>query len=436
MWRLFITLYVLIAVFVAGYEVLSEGFIFTYYEDELIEDFSRDIQGWLITFDYFIGHVSEQELPIIIDRFSRESNFPMEFLSHAKVIQQYPESISKFNESNLYFIDLDNSELLYAPANIQGFLKIGPVKSISTVEDIVRYQGYLHWILLTLIISLWHINLWRKLAKLEKKVVAFGDGDLTARASEEPGIRIGRLNQTFNNMAEKTHQLLQQNRQLIRAVSHELRAPISRLRCQADLLDSESTRSQNAVYLNDMSEDITELEDLVDEILGYSRLEASGSIDSKILKQNIKPVLLELLNTMNREFNRDIPLACDTDVCAKIDVVHFRRAIGNLVQNAALYGVDTVEVCVEVDKEHASILVHVDDDGPGISAEERDRIFEPFARLDESRTRESGGYGLGLAIVKQIAHLHGGSIRVSTSSFGGARFSLEIPDCSNKQPTH
>jgi len=136
-----------------------------------------------------------------------------------------------------------------------------------------------------------------------------------------------------------------------------------------------------------------------------------------------------MLSIINRGAAMQIPLFCPSDICAKVDKQYFRRAVGNLVQNATRYCSHAIEVSVELEKKKGLILIHVDDDGPGIPEAERVRIFEPFARLDQSRTRDSGGYGLGLAIVRQIAMLQGGDVVVSESSLGGSRFTLSIPDC-------
>jgi len=197
-----------------------------------------------------------------------------------------------------------------------------------------------------------------------------------------------------------------------------------------DLFDSDTNGSRNAVYIDDLTQDIAELEKLVDEILKYSRLEASELIDGNMAQQRLKSVLVELLNIKNRELSKQISPECESNVCATFNKNYLCRAVGNLLQNAAHYCTDRIEVSVEVDEQQALVVVHVDDDGPGIPMDERIRIFEPFARLDQSRTRDSGGYGLGLAIVKQIAQLHGGHVRVSTSPFNGARFSLVPNGCS------
>lgn len=435
MWRLFVTLYALIVVFVLSIDFLTNEYIFAFHRDALITDQSRDSQSWLLALEHFAQEASIEELREVFVDGNEDSNLPIEVLSPVEFEHRYPQAVSQFNEYNQFFLNLNEFEFLYWMKNRQAVLKIGPMETISELNDIAIVLDYAAWLLLAVVIFLWHFNLWRKLVGLERNVVEFGEGNLSARASEKPGVRVGKLNSVFNGMADKTGQLLLQNRQLIRAVSHELRAPISRLRCLVDLLDTGSNRSQNAVYLDDMSGDISELENLVDEILNYSRLEAPDSIACKLRDQRLKPVLAELLNTMNREFSKEISLTCEPEVCARIDEMQFRRAVGNLLQNAARYCADMVEVSVDVDEKNALVFVHVDDDGPGIPMDERVRIFEPFARLDQSRTRDSGGYGLGLAIVKQIAHLHGGHVQVTTAPLSGSRFSLVLPDCSGKQTT-
>lgn len=113
------------------------------------------------------------------------------------------------------------------------------------------------------------------------------------------------------------------------------------------------------------------------------------------------------------------------DVLARFDPRHLGRAVSNLVQNADRYGNGLVQVNLE--RQGQNLLIHVDDDGPGIPETDRERIFEPFARLDASRNRKSGGHGLGLAIVKRVVGSHKGQITVSSSPLGGSRFTLLWP---------
>lgn len=411
-------------------DFLPFKYVEAFHKDSLIEEETRDAISLLRTIDNLSQNSTKDELNRVFETANIDSSFPLSILTPAQLEEQYPQAESGFDENRFFWLNLDDEEYLYKMENQPLILKLGPLATIDEIDELDTLYYYASGILLAIVIFIWQIILWKKLAGLEKQVVKFGDGDLFARASEKPGRRIGKLNTVFNSMAEKTGQLILQNKQLIRAVSHELRAPISRLRCQFDLLDADKSRSSNAAYLNDMSEDITELENLVDEILNYSRLEASDGVAGNMKEQTLRPVLEELLNTMNREFGKEISLDCDPGVCAKMDETHVRRAVGNLIQNAARYCKESVEVSVDVDSKHRSIFIHVDDDGPGIPASERARIFEPFARLDKSRTRDSGGYGLGLAIVNQIAQLHGGEVLVTTSPLQGSRFSLVLPECS------
>ena len=263
MWRLFATLYVLVVVFSLVVDVVYDRYLVAFHQEALMEDQSRDTLSWLRALEHFAGEASVAELEDVFSRANESSNWPVEVLSPSRFEHLYPEAELRFNDYGLFFLDVDESEFLYRMASRQAVLKFGPMGTIPELEELGAGLDYIVWFLLAVVILLWQVNLWRKLVGLERQVVAFGEGDMSARASERPGVRVGKLNAAFNGMAEKTSRLLLQNKQLIRAISHELRAPISRLRCQVDLLDTDGTRSRDALYLDDMSDDITELESLV-----------------------------------------------------------------------------------------------------------------------------------------------------------------------------
>ncbi len=429
MWRLFLTLYLLVAPFAVGFGLLTSSYIYTFHKDLVVEESTQAILGWLKIFDYLAEQQDSREWEALLEQISHETHWPASLLTSNDLSRQYPQAISNFEKNNIFFIDVENFELLYQLKNQQGVLHIGPLQPSEDggFVDIERRLDYVFLFLLGVLIFLWQLHLWRKLVRLEQVAEAFGEGKLDARASEAPSIRVGNLNQSFNNMADKISQLIQQNRQLTRAISHELRSPISRLRCLNDLMDSASSSVQPKNYIDNMAEDITELEELVDEILNFTRMNTSTNI-ADLQKQTLKPVLQDVLLKVKREIDREIILNCDSDISAEIDTTLFQRAVGNLVRNAARYCANVVEVNVVHDSDLSAVLLHVDDDGPGIPLEHRQRIFEPFARIDQSRTRETGGYGLGLSIVKQIAEHHGGDVQVSTSPLNGARFTLTLQD--------
>jgi len=183
-----------------------------------------------------------------------------------------------------------------------------------------------------------------------------------------------------------------------------------------------------------MDADIQELDELIDEILTYARLEEGGPLlDFQGI--DISDIVAQVVNE-RRPVNRAIEVrqmpcrnlhgelvSADQRVDAEPRYLH--RAVQNLVGNAVRYASSCVEVRCVVDIE--TCRIDVEDDGPGIPEAEWSRVFTPFARLDDSRTRASGGYGLGLSIVQRIMYWHGGRAIIGHSMLGGAKFSLVWP---------
>ena len=181
--------------------------------------------------------------------------------------------------------------------------------------------------------------------------------------------------------------------------------------------------------LEGMDGDITELDGLVDEILTYARLgsqvdSGAGIVTRMIDCRTLAEQVIETLGPLNAE--RRLVLEPGEPVEVAGDPRYLQRALQNLVANACRHAVDEVLICMHA--EPGLVRIDVEDDGPGIPQEVRSHIFTPFARLDDSRTRSSGGYGLGLSIVHKIMRWHGGSVVVDSSQrLGGARFSLLLP---------
>jgi signal transduction histidine kinase len=174
-----------------------------------------------------------------------------------------------------------------------------------------------------------------------------------------------------------------------------------------------------------MDSAIDQLDDLSTELLEYARLDREApALD--IATIDVEPWLIDLA-----EDAREMASATGRDVQISVhhepeevtgDYRYLSRVVANLLQNAVRYAKKNIELRVElIDGKR---WLHVDDDGSGIPEKERERLFEPFARLDNSRDRQSGGSGIGLAIVKQIARWHGGSARITDSRLGGTRVSF------------
>ncbi|MDF2444796.1 MAG: hypothetical protein K0S46_32 [Moraxellaceae bacterium] len=267
----------------------------------------------------------------------------------------------------------------------------------------------------------------RKLKKMELAVQNIRGGDLSARAQVQGSDEVSRLAHAFNGMAEHIQRLIDSQREMTRAVSHELRTPVARLRFGMEMLADTEDGDQRHEQLQLLDQDVEQLNLLIDEILTYAKLE-QGTLALRFEVVELKSLLervgheTEALNTGHRI---DV-LVDQPDAQVEAEVRYLHRILQNLAGNAVRYARSTVRLTGGV-KGNAA-WVRVEDDGPGIPEKDRERIFEPFARLDDSRTRASGGYGLGLSIVQRIAFWHGGSVEVSQSAdLKGASFTFRWP---------
>jgi signal transduction histidine kinase len=229
-------------------------------------------------------------------------------------------------------------------------------------------------------------------------------------------------------MADRIQQLINSHKELTNAVSHELRSPISRIRFGLTMFTSSSAPEKKQHYICGIQADVNELEDLVSELLTYARFDR----ERPNLHFSRHPVIPWLKNLLGNKLpSLDQPVCecsfhVNSESCAAwFEPKQMGRAVGNLVQNALRCARQRIHVSLEQCDSEA--VIHVDDDGPGIPENDRKRIFEPFTRLDSSRSRVSGGHGLGLAIVHRIAVWHCGNVTVLDSPMGGARFSIRWP---------
>ncbi|MEH6418687.1 ATP-binding protein [Pseudomonas sp. CGJS7] len=292
----------------------------------------------------------------------------------------------------------------------------------------IRYIAYLTVFAMVLLgLMIWLQPHWRDLERLRETAAQFGDGDLGARARLRGGSSIRQLCAYFNNMADQIGRLIQSQRDMVNAASHELRTPITRLEFGlanlADTLDDRVARAR----VHALRCDVEELDLLVGELLTLGMLERNGAAPS------LEPVQLaaflrastgvsaEELRIRSTQIEWAISPSLEVDVEPRT----LRRAFSNLMRNAVRYADHTIRVGAEIDGE--DWLLVVEDDGVGIPAEDRRRVFEPFYRLDRSRDRATGGFGLGLSIVRQVVERHGGAVHVEASALGGARFVARLP---------
>jgi two-component system sensor histidine kinase RstB len=223
-------------------------------------------------------------------------------------------------------------------------------------------------------------------------------------------------------MADRTETLLRSQRELLQLVSHELRTPLARIRFATDLIESSKTDEERRMRLEAVDNATQELDELVGELLTYVRLESDAPTiePERIDLTSLLPELVKIHAPLHPAIQYECDSA-DKNVQVTADHASLSRAIGNLLSNAGRFAEQ--RVTVRAYEQNDTIVVQVDDDGPGVPEADRDKIFGPFVRLENA----DRGAGLGLALVKRIATGHRGSVTVSESPSGGARFSLFLP---------
>lgn len=262
----------------------------------------------------------------------------------------------------------------------------------------------------------------RGLASLSRVADDFGRGNLAARAQVRRASSIAPLAGRINEMAERIGSLLEARKHLLHSVSHELRTPIARLEFGLELLGDRHAAADPSMRrrIDAMGRDIDELKTLVNELLSLTQLDHTQAMRRESFA--LAPLLRDRVPPSTRRF--DALIAEDLGEL-RGDARLLARAIDNLLGNAAKYAAARIALSATRDGD-GKLRIAIEDDGPGIPADQRDSVFEPFYRLAREQDHAAAGYGLGLAISAKAIALHGGVITVDDSPLGGARFTIVL----------
>lgn len=403
--------------------------------------------SWLFVYFNNVTERQAQATASLLLESWQQKDIPLEeFLIQERPHFGYPLTQVKLSELNIsdsdfarmqygdvlvrFSIDGSRGEALVKIPGQQVALRLGPVDNFNPYSFRAIFVIVTIGILLIGLGVYWVVNTFEtRLRKLEQATSRLAQGHLNARVSTSGADPVGRLGHSFNKMAEHIQRLISIQREMVRAVSHELRTPVARIRFGAQIIEDAVIDDPFVTkQLLGMDADIQELDELIDEILTYARLEEGGPI-LDFQKINVAEVAMQVIGEARPPQNVTVTYEGDAPSgfpFSEVEPRYVHRAIQNLVGNAGRYAKSQVKVVCSVADDICRL--DVEDDGPGIPEEDWDRVFSAFARLDDSRTRASGGYGLGLSIVRRIMYWHGGRALVGRSEeLGGARFSLIWP---------
>ncbi|MFB9241403.1 HAMP domain-containing sensor histidine kinase [Massilia antarctica] len=258
-------------------------------------------------------------------------------------------------------------------------------------------------------------RLTRRLERLQSSVETWGGGQLATRVAVEGKDEVARLATSFNQAAARIEALVGSQKSLLANASHELRSPLARIRMAVELMQDQAAPA----IRDELTRNIGELDQLIDEVLLASRLDATAELARSDEQVDLAAIVAEECTRMGAGFE-----AAALTVAG--DARLLRRLVRNLLENAARYGAgSSVHASLRwQDKE--TIVLDVCDSGPGVPEAQRERIFEPFYRVPGA-SESAGGVGLGLSLVRQIARHHGGDVRCLAGAAGGCCFRVQLP---------
>ncbi len=322
-----------------------------------------------------------------------------QLLSQGKVL-------TLFEAEQVYFYYLQNAQLW----------RLGPLELEH--RDGAAWFSLLFFVLLAVAVAIWLWPVARDIRALQRSLQQFSANaetnlQLPARSFIAP------IAQSFLQMSTQIRDLLNLQREMTHAVSHELRTPIARLSFALEMAQQLPQQEKQL-----MLQDVRELQQLVDEILDYARLE-TGQLPLQIQRIDLTELIANVQEKLAPLPGAQIQLNLPPQAMLLADGHYLERALQNLLVNAKKYA--SQQIRLTLSQQQQCWQIEVEDDGPGIPADLWQDILKPFFRVEASRNKQAGGFGLGLAIVQQVAQWHHGSIRVTDSTLGGARFVLVLP---------
>lgn len=277
-------------------------------------------------------------------------------------------------------------------------------------------------LLLLVIFMTMHIfirHILRPVKWLQQGVNKIGQGNLNVHIPIKKGDELGQLTEAVNDMTYRIRKMIEARDQLLLDVSHELRSPITRMKLALEFIPAVDKKES-------LQKDLETIEAMITEILESERLKEGYG---KLALENHD--IVRIMKDVGNEYENKTPglkwVSTPEKLLLKIDAGRIRIVFKNSLDNAFKYSrADSKPVEISIQADSDSAIVKIKDDGPGIPEEEIPQLFEPFYRVDRSRSKKTGGYGLGLSLSKKIMDAHGGKIEISNNEDGGVTVTLSL----------
>ena len=405
--------------------LLGFGWAIDYYYTITTQQYEDNDSGYRTALNLVVNHINNNNLAIDdINHYLKTVNLPIII----EPLTNYPlprELISDRDQGNIFVLESETGISLHK--------RIGNRKLIASLGPILTEQdNYKTRFLLTVvfymgiaaILLIWLLPLLKGIDQLTLAAKNIGLGKLNTRIKYPDRFYLAPLNKVFNAMAEKLQHLNDHNQILSQAVSHELRTPLSRLRFAVDLIESRKSEEQKSQDIKRMSQDLDQMESLINELLLYARLDKDP-----ILRKDYVKFEYFIQEIIQNWINEKCQIIFQNDFSQRkvlLDSKYCSRVVNNILQNACKYGKGEVRVTCIWKKE--CVELNIEDNGEGIPEDQWHNIFKPFTRIDNISASLKPGFGLGLAICKSIMKWHGGDINVTQSNtLGGAQFKIIFP---------
>ncbi len=423
--------------------IISTFIIFSWLLDQVWNSYiEQDVESYtgyktmLAAVGDYVQKRPEEQWEEIIKQTGERYGLPLSIIPISEINESEHHEKIDSGDTHIYYAG-DMVTLHYLLKGSGKVLSLGPAK-MPTRPKVKAVYRVIIMTTFGIIIFIWLWPVSRDLDELKQVTSKFGQGNFNVKAATAKSSMMGSTLRSFNMMAERIKRLIDAHKELTNAVSHELRTPLARTKFALQMLSSVKDDEKREKYHQQITRDVCELEELINEMLIYASFD-SDRPDLDFTAHRIYDLVATQVAS-HQDYSENIVLVDNSQgLLVECDNHFIDRALNNFISNAIKYGAGKVRVTISVqnglnkDSEQISkdqltyCVICVEDNGNGVSDEFKKVIFDAFSRGDQSRNRETGGFGLGLAIVARIMEWHHGEVSIADSDLGGAAFTLTLP---------